>query len=85
MTIIGTDIVAAQVTNLQNGFLEARDDEAALQVSVADLGGLVDGPLFDVAVETCPEADALACVVTQASDTGGTEILSGVSCTAAVQ
>jgi hypothetical protein len=85
VTIVGTDVgVIGQVTNLQNGFLEARDDEAALEVSVADLGGLVDGPLFEVTVETCPTPDAFGCVVTQASDTSGTEILEGVSCTASV-
>lgn len=85
VTVPGTGVaVLGQVTNLQNGFVEAFDDEAALKVSVADLGGLVDGPLLDVAVDTCAAADALACVVTQASDTAGTEILEGVSCTASV-
>jgi len=85
VTITGTGVaVLGQVTNLQNGFVEAFDDEAALKVSVADLGGLVDGPLLDVAVSTCAAADALACVVTQASDTVGTEILENVTCTATV-
>jgi hypothetical protein len=85
VTIPGTDVgVLGQVTNLQNGFVEARDDEAALSVSIADLGGLVDGPLFTVDANTCVAADALACVVTQASDTVGTEILENVTCTAVV-
>ncbi len=85
VTIPGTGVaVLGQVTNLQNGFVEAFDDEAALKVSIADLGGLVDGPLFTVGVNTCAAADALACVVTQASDTLGTEILENVTCTAGV-
>jgi hypothetical protein len=85
VTIPGTDVgVLGQVTNLQNGFVEAFDNEAAIDVSVADLGGLVDGPLFEVAVNTCAAADALSCVVTQASNTEGAEILEGVSCTASI-
>jgi hypothetical protein len=85
VTIPGTGVaVLGQVTNLQNGFVEAFDDEASLKVSIADLGGLVDGPLFTVAGNSCAAADALACVVTQASDTLGTEILENVTCTATV-
>jgi len=86
VTIPGTGVaVLGQVTNLQNGFVEAFDNEAAIKVSIADLGGLLDGPLFEVAGNTCAAADALSCVVTQASDTSGAEILEGVSCTASIQ
>jgi hypothetical protein len=86
VTIPGIGVgVLGQVTNLQNGFVEAFDNEAAIDVSIADLGGLVDGPLFEVAGNTCAVADALSCVVTQASNTEGAEILEGVSCTASVQ
>lgn len=86
VTIPGTGVaVLGQVTNLQNGFVEAFDNEAAIKVSIADLGGLIDGPLFEVAGNTCVAADALSCVVTQASTTEGAEILEGVSCTASIQ
>lgn len=86
VTIPGTGVaVLPLVTNLQNGFVDAFDDEAAILVQIADLGGLLDGPLFEVAGNTCAAADALSCVVTQASNTEGAEILEGVSCTASVK
>ncbi len=69
---------------LQAGLMVSFDLEAALTMAIISLDGLVDGPLFEVAVATCAEPDAFGCVVRGASDTFGNEILENVSCNASV-
>jgi len=84
VAIPGTGDSADYVTNLQSGLMVTVDYEAALTVAIVTLDGLVDGPLFDIAVATCAEPDAFGCVIRGASDTSGNEILENVTCTATV-
>ena len=81
------DVSAGRVTNLQSGLLVVNDTDDALITSIAELGGLVAGPLYQVEFDTCgapPTAADFGCVVRGAADTSGNALLEGVSCSVTV-